>query len=176
MPRTSFESFERESEEGEVNFERFIKKQLKELAALAVVLQDANCTDLPKHVEQVFRTIDAAPNQPDPSKQLKNCRVDVKRLKKYLQQRYSFRIAQRLVQLFEIPQVPVDFYLFYKILFTAVFPLDQPVDELLKRAREKAFLVFDMNADGFIDQSDLFSFMQDVRNEETLAKAAYTDI
>jgi len=33
-----------------------------------------------------------------------------------------------------------------------------------------------MNCDGYIEETDLFSFMKDVKNEETLSHAAYRDI
>lgn len=33
-----------------------------------------------------------------------------------------------------------------------------------------------MNQDGFIDHTDLFSFMRDVKNEDTLVMAAYRDL
>jgi len=50
------------------------------------------------------------------------------------------------------------------------------VDEIAKYAKHFAFNLFDMNCDGYLDQTDLFSILKDVKNEENFEKALYEDI
>lgn len=73
-----------------------------------------------QNAEKIIRIIDAFPHQPDWSQQIRNCRVDKAKLKKYLQTRYSARIANKMVALFDFNMPLLDYRTFYKQLIETV--------------------------------------------------------
>jgi hypothetical protein len=97
--------------------------------------------------------------------------VEKKKLKKFLQDRYSLRVATKMVGLFDFA-LALDYRTFYKQLFEHMI---EPAD-LLDTARQFAFNLYDVNCDRVIDQNDLFAFITDLKSRDVLTEACYQDI
>jgi hypothetical protein len=69
--------------------------------------------------------------------------------------------------------LPQDYRSFFRQVLDKFLPLG---DNLLEVAQKFAFLIFDSNNDEAIDTIDLFSFIKDLKQESTLARAGYRDV
>lgn len=49
----------------------------------------------------------------------------------------------------------------YKQVMDHIFDPSHSQEQLVEKAKRFAFNIYDMNCDGFIEPSDLFTFMQD---------------
>jgi hypothetical protein len=65
--------------------------------------------------DKIFRTIAEFPNAVDFSQSIKLYKIYKKKLKKFLQDRYSVRVATKMVALFDF-SMPLDYRAFYKQL------------------------------------------------------------
>jgi len=68
----------------------------------------------------------------------------------------------------------MDYKVFFKQISETVLRLE--ADDLVEQAREITFNCLDLNQDSCVDYIDLFSFLKDVKNEDTLKNAAYRDV
>ena len=73
--------------------------------------------------------------------------MDKIKLKKYLQTRYSVKIANKMVALFDF-NMPLDYKTFYKQLMETIIDQEQPHNEIFENARQFVFQVYDLNCDG----------------------------
>ena len=63
--------------------------------------------------------------------------------------------------------MPLDYRSFYKQLFETIIDQELTPIELFENARKFSFQVYDMNCYGCLDMVDVFTFIKDVKNEDT---------
>ena len=104
--------------------------------------KDNEWPQLTEHAERIFRQIAdtcIADN-------IRNLKVEKKKLRKYLSDRYSLRLATKMVSIFDFA-LALDYRAFYKQLFEHLI---EPAD-LLETARLFAFNLYDVSCDRVID-------------------------
>ncbi len=94
---------------------------------------------LKPNAEKVFRTIDSFPNQPDWSVHTRNLRVTAQKLKAYLRNRYSTKIANKMAALFDWSMQQIDYRTFYRQLLESVVDQKSAAHELFTNARHFVF-------------------------------------
>jgi len=81
-----------------------------------------------------------------------------------------------MVAMFDFGENYLNYHKFYRQLFDLVINQDQADFEILESAKHFAFQVYDMNCDESLDQTDMFSFIKDVKNDGLFNSACYKDI
>lgn len=71
---------------------------------------------LKEAADRIFRTIAEYPQPVDFSQSIKLYKIDKKKLKRFLQEKYSMRVAAKMVALFDF-SMPLDYRAFYRQLF-----------------------------------------------------------
>lgn len=89
-------------------------------------------------------------------------------MKKFLTDRYSARVATKLVAVFDFSTVSLDYKNFYKQLIDYFINQEMSDVDIIDISRQFAFNIYDMNCDGYVDHNDLFSFIKDVRKDDIL--------
>lgn len=166
--RSRINSTDEQDHNGNITYDQFLGTKIKEFSVFTGQFQDAGC-DFPilsPNAERIFRSIEAMPSQPDFSLQLRNLRVDKIKLKKYLSQRYSPKIATKMVSLFDF-NMPLDYRTFYRQLLESIVDQEKSQMEIYESARQFVFQIYDINSDNCLEQCDLFSYIKEVKNEET---------
>lgn len=99
----------------------FLSKLIKEMTVCKSI--EGDWPVLKEQADRIFRTIADYPNPVDYSQSIKLYKVDKKKLKRFLQEKYSVRVATKMVALFDF-SMPLDYRVFYRQLMEQIIGQD----------------------------------------------------